>query len=65
MICPDCDNGMLLVKSPMVRRYFKSISCPSCDGSGMAHFSEGEDASHLDPNIGDKFSTGTFEPLVV
>ena len=48
---------MVLVKDKTVRRYFKAISCPRCNGSGIAHSYDGEEINKLDPIIGDKAST--------
>ena len=57
MICSNCDKGILLVLSPVVRRYFKNISCPRCNGSGIAPSYDGEEINKLDPIIGDEAST--------
>ena len=43
MICPECQKGMVQVKSSEMGGWFKAIPCPRCQGSGIAYCCDGED----------------------
>ena len=76
MICPNCENGMVLIlrgqnKKEMrpirggtfltnPEKYFDKVPCQRCNGSGLANCCDGEDVE-FDPATGQGDCSGAGE----